>query len=122
MVYIVDVVVDILISRFLLDLREAADVSDGASSMIGSSIRFDSRGGLRLTRSLDPFAQLENDSESEETYEYGMGGAKDEEHIPCSTPLPEGLDEHLSTRKSVALSIGEEIEMVEWVGSGSSDT
>ena len=118
MVYIAAVVVNILLSRFLLDLREAAHISDEASSVIVSSIKFASIGGqLRLTMSTGLFEKLEEDREFEGTHGSGRCVVRDEVLIPyLSIAFPEGLDDHLSTGESVTLSIDEEIEMVRRLG------
>ena len=115
MVYIVDVVVGILISRFLLDLRQAARVPDRNSSMSSDISNLVAGMGAPL-QGRSTWPEEDNLREIDED-ERGWSG--NEGRVQQPAPFPEGSRVSLSPRKNISLSLGEEIEMVEWAKSGS---
>ena len=117
MVYIVDVVVGILISRFLLDLRQAAHVPDGSSSTSSYTSSLVIGMGAPL-QGRSTWLEEDNLWEIDESV---RGWPGNEGRVQQPTSFLNGVGAP-PARKGVSLSLGEEIEMVEWVGSGSSNT
>ena len=114
MVYIVDVVVGILISRFLLDLRQAARVPDESSSTSSDISNLVAGMGAPLQgRSTWPEEDNLRGIDEDE-----RGWAGNEGRVQQPTSFLDGVGAP-PARKDVSLSLGEEIEMVEWAKSGS---